>query len=766
MRTDNRLAIRLCLRFALCALSTIVSSPCGVCDDALPSRIRTLLSRRCAQCHEATHAEGKLDLTSRESFFRGGQSGSPVNVTDVNQSLIWQRVDHDEMPPRHPLSSDEKSLLHQWLSDGLPWPEGPIDPQEFTTEFRGGRDWWSLQPISQIAIPSVSTDVSHRQPIDEFILEKLTSNQLTMSAEAEPRTLIRRATFNLMGLPPSPEEVDEFLADDRPDRFERLVDRLLASPHYGERWARHWLDVVRFGESNGFERDLPRPNAWPYRDWVIESLNSDMPYDEFARMQLAGDLIADDPMDASRAVGFLVAGPHDTVLSVIDSMKATMRQDELEDLVGTISQTFLGLTLNCARCHDHRFDPVSTKEYYQFASAFAGIDPGEQDFTPPDRLKQIEDLKSRITQLSNAQQTQQVDEASRRELETLRAQVSNLSKASSNKVYTAIATQPGVMRVHRRGSVDLLDAVVSTAGLSAVQGPNPDFGLHPDAMEAHRRKSLANWITDHRNPLFTRAIVNRVWHYHFGAGLVPTPNDLGFQGGISSHPDLLDWLSSEFQSKSSRGYSLKQLHRMIVTSASYRQSSSNRKEAFAADASNRWLWRMNPKRLEAEQIRDAMLVVSGQLNPEIGGKGYSDFNSHFFKGTQFYDPIDLPTSSINRRTVYRMWARGGRNPLLDQFDCPDPSTTTPRRNATITPLQSLALLNNAFVLRTADHFAERLRSEQPDSTERQVERAYSLLFNRLPLDEESQASIDFINRHGLIAYCRALWNASEFLFSD
>ena len=535
---------------------------------------------------------------------------------------------------------------------------------------------------------------------------------------------------------------------------------------------------------------------------MVESLNDDLPYDEFARLQLAGDFLAENPLDSLRSVGFLVAGPHDTVLSVIDRMKATMRQDELEDVVGTISQTFLGLTLNCARCHDHRFDPISIKEYYQFASAFAGIDHGEREFSPPHVARQLDEWRQRIDELTKEQKKnatataaepasqptneptspnqpsqnqpsqKEADKALQTELAELQSRLSELKKAGVKTVYTANATQPGILRVHQRGSVDLLGAEVSPAGLSAIRGLSPDFGLRPDAIEAHRRKSLATWITDYRNPLFTRVIVNRIWHYHFGTGIVPTPNDLGFQGGLPTHPELLDWLSSEFQGKATtqqsvgRGYSLKRLHRVMVTSATYRQSSQSDAKAIAVDASNRWLWRMNPRRLEAEEIRDAMLAISGQLNSELGGKGYSDVNSYFFKGTQFYDPIDAPGSRNHRRTLYRMWARGGRNPLLDQFDCPDPSTTTPRRLATVTPMQSLSLLNNAFGLRMADHFAERLRQECLGPAEAQVERAYLLMFNRKPTREESAASIHFINDHGLIAYGRALWNSTEFLYLD
>ena len=336
------------------------------------------------------------------------------------------------------------------------------------------------------------------------------------------------------------------------------------------------------------------------------------------------------------------------------------------------------------------------------------------------------------------------------------------------------------MKIHKRGSVKSLGEEVVPAGLSAVQGLTPGFDLRPDAIESHRRIQLANWITEARNPLFVRVMANRVWHYHFGAGLVESPNDLGFHAGRPSHPELLDWLATEFRASNRCGssagqrieladagaFSLKRLHRLLITSATYRQSSTLNPIAIKLDATNRLVWRMSPHRLEAEAVRDAMLAVAGELNTEIGGKGYSDVNSHFFKGTQFYDPIDLTGYASHRRTVYRMWARGGRSPFLDTFDCPDPSTTTPRRSVTVTPLQALSLLNNSFSLRMADCFANRLAKEANSSPDSQIGRAYHLLFGREPDAVELTLGREFIARRGLAAFCRAMWNSSEFLFVD
>ena len=359
-----------------------------------------------------------------------------------------------------------------------------------------------------------------------------------MSPRAPLRTLARRVCFDLTGLPPSPERLDALVRDARPDAYALYVDELLASEAYGERWARHWLDVVRFGESNGFEYNEPRRHAWHYRDWVIDALNKDMPYDEFVRSQLAGD-------DAA-ALGFLVAGVHNTVLGATDLMKRQARADELEEIVGTLSQAFLGITAQCARCHDHKVDPVPTEEYYRLAASISGV---------------------------------------------------NFGDAASQSVYTVVSGDPGVMRVHLRGSAGELGEEVTPGGISAIRGLSAEFGLDAGAADPVRRTKLARWITDPNNPLFVRVIVNRVWHYHFGTGIVATPNDLGRSGGHPSHPELLDWLALRFRED---GYSLKRLHRLIVISDTYCQSSAVNADALVKDSESRLLWRFPPRRIEAE----------------------------------------------------------------------------------------------------------------------------------------------------------------------
>ncbi|MBI1348352.1 DUF1553 domain-containing protein [bacterium] len=991
------------LLVSLLVLPAVSAAPVNFERDVAP-----LLAQRCLGCHAGGDPQGSLDLTTLANAVRGGDSGPALQPKNLEESALWQRVVAGDMPPKQPLSAAERDTLKDWILAGAEWTLPAIDPLRYSSEERAGYDWWSWQPSQRPTVPTTD-DGWGQQPIDGFIAAQLTANGLTPNPEASRRVLIRRLSFDLTGLPPSPEEVEQFLQDTEPGAYERLVDHLLSSPHYGERWARHWLDVVRFGESNGFERDLPREQAWHYRDWVVDAFNRDLPYDQFVRWQLAADAIAPDDPQALAAMGFLVAGPHDTVIPVSNTMRQTMRQDELEDLVGVVGQTFLGLTLNCARCHDHKFDPVSSREYYQFAAAFGGLDHSEQTVIPAASQQQLTAWAHRIEQLESQLKTQAepilarlhqersqgdgprpasvlpaplsqwdfttdlqdqvgslharwvgtpqpspegivcdgsnfvatgplpkpltektlevrvkltdleqrgggvmsvqtldgstfdavvfgeqqpqrwmagsnnfqrtnsfnapAEEAAAREfvtitlvyrangqiqgyrngqpygrayssegpvafppgqsqivfglrhgapggnrmlkgtishaklydraltdpevavsastsgiiiteddilaqlsagdrtvrrlasdeLRSLKDQHAALSKSAPYKIYTASKHQPPVMHVLRRGDVSSTGDVVTVAGLTAMTTLPADLGLRADSLEIHRRERLADWITDARNPLFARVMVNRLWHYHFGQGLVATPNDLGFNGGHATHPELLDWLASEFIAS---GYSLKHMQRLMVTSATYRQSSEYHSQAAASDADNRWLWRMPPRRLDAESLRDAMLSVTQQLNEQLGGKSFHDFHSYFFKGTQFYDPVEMTTYDQHRRTIYRMWARGGRNPFLDTFDCPDPSTSTPKRSATTTPLQALSLLNSSFSRQMADRLAARIETEAGPQPAVQIQRAYELLFSRPPTAAELTLNQEFLTRHGLAMACLAWLNSSEFLYVD
>lgn len=953
--------------------------------------IAPILAGRCLECHSGAAAKGKLDLSAQKGFAKGGESGPAVAPGKPDDSLLWQRVDALEMPPKHPLPAPERQLLKSWIEQGARWGSDPIDPYRFTTATRAGHDWWSLQPLARPIPPKGDAN-----PIDRFVQARLVEKKLQPSPPTDRRTLIRRLSFDLIGLPPTPADIEQFVKDRAPDAYLRLVDRLLASPHYGERWARHWLDVARFGESDGFEYDRMRPNSWRYRDWVIQALNADMPYNRFAQLQIAGDVLEPTNPDAITATSFLVCGPHDGLLPAGDIMRQIMRQDELEDLVGTVGQTFLGMTVNCARCHDHKFDPVRQADYYRLASALSGVRRGDRSLSlkiPQELTRNIEVLRKQLAAIEepvrerirqsrgvgsggkarapkpfaswdfsgdlrdttgslhgkamgaarvsggalrldggsyvvtptlpisiqaktfeawvkldnleqrgggvigiqspdggvfdalvfgekepgrwlagsdNYRRTQNFEappetEAKDRfvhiavtyandgtitgyregapygksfridrvmnfykggefqvvfglrhappggsrllkgsilranlydralspeeialsakgqdfvskadlaaalspeERDTRRRLALELSKAESRqadirdaRAFAVTPQQPPVTHCLKRGNPQDRAQIVSAGGISGLKGS--DFALKPDAPEAERRRKLAEWITSEGNPLFARVMVNRVWQYHFGRGLVETPNDLGFNGGQPSHPELLDWLATEFIA---RKWSIKELHRLIVTSATYMQASALRPEAAAIDADNRFLWRFSPFRLDAEALRDATLASAGQLNPAVGGPSYMDVRPYFFRGSQFYEPLDPVGPEFNRRSLYRMGARGGRNPMLDTFDCPDPSAAAPKRSTTTTPQQALSLMNNSFTLRMADAFAERLKREGGPDLDGQIELGFLLAYGRPAKEAELAASRETVAKHGLAPYCRALLNTNGFLY--
>ena len=587
-------------------------------------------------------------------------------------------------------------------------------------------DWWSFQPVKRPDVPAVKDPSRVRTPTDNFILSALEERDLVPAPEAGRVTLIRRASFDLIGLPPTPEEVEAFVNDESPDAYEKLVDRLLASPHYGERWGRHWLDVVRFGESQGFERNRVRENAWRYRDWVIGAFNEDMPYDEFVRRQIAGDVLHPGDLGALVATGYHVIGTWDQVahLEGSDAMRRVARQDALEDLVATLGQAFLGVSINCARCHDHKFDPITQREYYQIAALLGGVTQEEKE-------------------------RQNVKVA-----------------GYEGPLHVVIPKQPPVTYLLERGNINKPKDVVSPAALEAVSGPSPDLGLAPDAPEAERRAKLAAWMTDPANPLTPRVLVNRVWHHHFGQGIVGTPSDFGAQGGKPSHPELLDYLASRFVEG---GWRIKDLHRLIMNSSAYRQQSQVRNDrAEAIDADNRLLWRMTRRRLEGEAVRDAALAVSGVLNRQLGGPSFRDVtikdganNNH-----EFHGPTGEFSSNTCRRTVYRLWGRAGGHPMLDSLDCPEPSVMSPRRTISITPVQALSLLNNSFMENCAKRFADRVRAEAGGEAVKQTERAYRLALARAATDEERTLAAPFIKEHGLEQFCLVLMNTSEFMFVE
>jgi mono/diheme cytochrome c family protein len=688
------------------------------------TRVAPIFESRCVRCHGPENPKGGLSLATGRGLRDGGDSGPAVVPGRPEESLLLEMIagPTPEMPRNgDPLPAEHVAGIRRWIEQGAPWPEGVV--LKFTRPDEG--PWWSLTPLVRPEIPRVKDTGWIRTPIDAFLLEALEARGLSPGPEADRRTLIRRLTFDLHGLPPTPEEIDAFLDDTAPDAYERLVDRLLASPHYGERWGRHWLDVVHYGDTHGYDKDKPRRNAWPYRDYVIGALNADRPYARFIREQIAGDVLFPDDPAAVIATGFVAAGPWDFVghtelrEGTVDKAKARLL--DRDDMLANTMSTFVSLTVHCARCHDHKFDPIPQNDYYRLQAVFAGVDRGDRPNTPHQAAGQV-------------------------------------------LVYALTSIPPRPIHLLRRGDVEQPGEPVTPGALSCVPGLDGDFRLARPDDEGSRRAALAEWVADPRNVLTWRSIVNRVWQYHFGRGLVETPNDFGRNGAPPSHPELLDWLAVEFRDG---GGSLKALHRLIVRSAAYRQGARDDRAAAAVDAENRLLWRMDRRRLDAESLRDAVLAVSGTLDSTMGGPGVELFR---FKDdhSPVYDhdaPEKLDTPEARRRTVYRFVVRSVPNPLLDCLDAADPNVNTPVRNTTITALQALALLNDAFIVAQARHFAERLQ-RMSDDPRRQVEIAYALAFGRPPLSDECDALVEYATRHGLAGACRILFNANEFVFVD
>ncbi|MBL8820416.1 MAG: PSD1 domain-containing protein [Planctomyces sp.] len=961
-----------------------------------------LIATNCIDCHHPGDASGGLDLTTHEAAVRGGDSGSAVSTSNPLESHLWLRIQSDEMPPEHPLSVEQKQVIRTWLLAGAQWPETPMDRFAASTFRRAGRDWWSLQPLQPQNVPSIEDSSWCQNELDHFVLARLHQEGLSPSPRASARTLVRRLYYDLTGLPPTIEKVKSFAASiehSSPEATNQawglLVDEVLSTNQYGEHWANHWLDIARFGESHGFEYNQPRDGAWHYRNWVIQALNADLPYDQFAAMQIAGDSFSTNELDQFRPLGFLVSGTHNTVVGQSDEMRQTVRQEELEEIAGTLSQAFLGLTMNCARCHDHKFDPITTREYYQFVASLAGIRHGNRNVSrlSPDQqriaVEQLAEINQRLREarlqsglrfsntenranttlpatanqpgtryqlsfdlsptvwagasqatrdddqllvrlVGSSKQTivsqafspggwdraaeQQVfrrcsleyegDGSGPLTLQLLPVEntgrfagavarmriedpqertvwqetfqsispdpapgiqaatglkvhcrcslpgwtfeglnaahaveflpgefalqlfsasedipfspellATNSLPASSEvaalidimtrrseleqriagtSIFTVVSEQPTSVHILRRGDVRQKDEEVRPGGVRAVSGPEPNFGLTSASSDPERRRQLAAWITSPENGLFHRVIVNRVWHYHFGQGLLEKTSDFGFNGGHPSHPELLEWLAIWFQQN---GCSLKKLHRLILTSATWQQTSlisnptlteqdnSHDAEigkttvvaALQKDGRNRWLWRQNSRRLDAECLRDSILSAAGSLSLESFDKGWEDFSVETIGAAHYYRHSEELQRRIMGRSVYRFRVRGDRSPLMESFDCPDPSVTAPVRNVTTTPTQALSLWNNSLVIEMSKRLSEKIRQQCESGAESTesisvttacVNTAWEIVLQRTPNDEECDAAIVLVRDHGLEHLCRVLFNTNEFLVVD
>ena len=883
--------------------------------------IKPLLQKHCLSCHGAERAESQLRLDSPQHVLRGGDSGEPTVVPgDEGKSYLLTRVLHSDpaerMPPdKPPLQEQEIALLRNWVRDSTAWQRTDATPlMELGSH-------WAFQPLKR---PVVPTGTGH--PIDRFVQARLAQDQLRLGPSATKAIRIRRLFLILHGLPPTPEQIARFEADAREDAWERLVDDALASPHYGERAATFWLDLVHFGETHGFETNRERPNAWPYRDYVINAFNQDKPYDQFIREQLAGDVI-----DVQPATGFLVAGPYDLVKGQDPLLRLMQRQDELADIINTTGTAFLGLTLGCARCHNHKFDPITQTDYYALQAIFAGVQhadrklplsaktqqkiaqldqevaslrgqlarfiatepassqgkrspveplrnqeqfpatavrwvrftilatnqgepcldelevfSGEQnvalasagakassagDFVHPlHKLEHINDGRYGNERSWIAAQPQggwvQIELPTERQVERVvwardrngrfvdrlateyriegsldgkqwkllassldrmpfqteaprpvtyrfeglpeseatqgKAWLVRIEKAVAERerlsrtpeIYAGSFHPPGIIHRLYRGDPTTPREPVAPGAIRALV----DLRLSDEVSEAARRQALANWIADPQNPLTPRVMVNRIWQFHFGTGLVDTPSDLGRNGTPPTHPQLLDWLAAEFLH---REWSWKQLHRLILTSATWQQSSHPTAEGLAIDAGSRLGWRFPPRRLEAEAIRDSMLAASGVLDKRMGGPGFSAFEVQM-ENVRHYFPKSVFGPADWRRMVYMTRVRQERDAIFGAFDCPDFSQVVAQRSRSTTPLQAFNLLNSRFVMQQAELFAVRLQRVDVEPAAR-IQLAYQICFGRHPSPDEIEEALKFIDATSWTQFARAVFNSNEFV---
>jgi hypothetical protein len=749
------------------------------------SRIRPLLVKHCYECHSAgaNIIQGGLLLDSRVAALAGGDSGPSIAPGRPEESRLIEAVTYDsaesQMPPDGRISDQEIADLKTWVARGAAFPAGDdmavAGKPKRTIDIAAGRRFWSFQPLAQAPPPAISDPAQVERRIDAFLLARLEQEGLTPTSRAERRALIRRATFDLTGLPPTPDEVAAFMADGSPDAWPRLIERLLAQPQYGERWGRFWLDLVRYC-------DVPESwaetggQAWLYRDWVVRAVNEDVPYDRFVTLQLAADQMDDfQPRDVA-ALGMLGLSPtYWKELKLAPGVIQTVVAEEWEERINTLGSTLLGLTVACARCHDHKFDPITTRDYYALAGVFASIRQSPLPMLPKEQAQAVgaAHLEVKFQQAEAERFKNMVGREPERAEELKRLADEALARAEEIKQSTANYDAPLAYAVEDAALLVLPDGPDRTK-IDYRVGESQDVAvqvrgnpLHtgdvtprrflevlsadqPDAFrQGSGRIDLARAIFDDGAPLAARVFVNRVWRHHFGQGLVDTPSNFGAQGSPPSHPELLEDLAARFVAA---GWSLKWLHRELMLSAAYQRSSIPHELGQAADPDNRLLWRMNRRRLEVEAWRDAMLAVTGQLDLAVGGPA-----------------VELNDAANHRRTLYGLVKRRELNDLLRLYDFPDPTGHSPGRENTTTPLQQLFVLNSDFAAQRSAALVERLRTDRPGDAAGQVRRAYDLLFGRPAEDEEVAIALEFLGAAGDEAwrqYAQVLLGGNEFLFID
>ena len=860
----------------------------AVADQHFLNKVKPLLDSRCITCHGAEKQKGGLRLDSRAAAIQGGESGPAVVPGKPGESLLLDAVLHSKkelkMPPKEKLTAADITVLKRWIRDGAPWPATTalaVAPKAIPGErigdawsdsrnpivriFGGQRlDLWSLQAISNSPPPAVRNKHWVRNPIDRFVLARLEAAKLAPSSGADRRTLIRRLSFDLTGLPPSPEEVDAFVRDRAPDAYEQLVDRLLDSPRYGEHQARQWLDVIRYSDSNGFDWDEFRPRAWRFRDYVIRAFNADKPFDQFIREQLAGDeLLAGPPRTAAEqdsliATGYLRLGPQDNSAGAFNEQDRS-RAELMADLVETTSSAFLGLTMACCRCHDHKFDPLSQADHFRLRAFFepvkftddlpldlateqesirrhnekldaqlkpfeqqrdellakvkqrlrderaAKLAPEEKTWLELPQPSQVGDLKSKVEAVkqkiepSDQEVNDALNDKEKERRDQLGKEIAALKKQRRDFTLGWLMTDADgavpVTHVLFQGNHKLPREVVEPGFISALD-PNPAaIRKAANAKTTGRRLTLAEWIASPTNPLTARVLVNRVWQTHFGRGLVATGNDFGLAGARPANPELLDWLAAEFVRS---GWSLKKLHRLVVTSAAYRQAFSQ--PVISRSVTSKSVTKAMrqttathtdspitgslitdslipvPRRLSAEQLRDALLAVAGILQPKSGGPPvWPDLPPEVLQANPaFLDDNETktkgwypsPKAEQNVRGIFLVQKRTVRVPFMETFDLPENATSCARRNVSTVAPQALSLLNSPLATEVAQAFAARVERETPATARERVERAFLLALQRRPASAERVACEHFLAQRSLPELCRALLNLNEFIYVD
>jgi Protein of unknown function (DUF1549)/Protein of unknown function (DUF1553)/Planctomycete cytochrome C len=786
-------------------------------QNVSPAQAVGLLESRCGQCHSGKAAMSGFSIATRESLLKGGSRGAAVQPGHATESILYQAVTHTgklTMPPGPGLSEQEIKLLRDWIDQGAGWPENITAPKRV--------EWWAFQKPQRPAVPADA----QANPIDAFILAKLRKENVQPSAEATRLALLRRATFDLLGLPPTAEQTQTFLADSRPDAWERLIDSLLASPHYGEKWGRYWLDLVRYGDTSGFEQDPYLLDAWRYRDWVIKSLNDDKPYDRFAEEQIAGDELWPEEVDARTGTGYYRVGVNRDLLFKVEDQN---RVEKLTDYVGTTSEVFLGLSVGCARCHDHKFDPIPQRDFYRMQAIFAPLvydrtfleyNAGRNyDLAVVGREFKLRQIGEQITRIERpyreklrAEKIAKLSEPDRAvlalkpesrtpEQQSAALQLEPKVSVSNDEIRAAMSQDdterlhgiekrlvtmfanyapapmvPSVTDIGReapktfialRGNPTAYGDEVGPGFLSVLGGGDvPEPPLHAET--TGRRKALATWLASSDNPLFARVMVNRIWQGHFGTGLVRTSSDFGVRAGVPGNKDLLDWLSVEF---ASRKWSMKSMHKLIMTSEAYRRSADPTPSAREKDPANELFSHMNRRRLQSEEIHDGVLQVSGTLNSKMGGIPIVPP----LQTEELYGMIGKPENNwvvspdpeqFSRRSIYMLQRRTFQQPMFEALDSPDGVQSCPRRNESTTAPQSLALLNGDFIMGQAKKMAAKVQS---------VDEIWTRVLGRPPSPEERASATKLIERQtqrlgskeaAYTELARALMNLNEFLYVE